>query len=103
MAHVSVDHTDDRSGRGFEAFNDRRPEAELAGTVQHGDAVTPGKVVSESARSIRRVVVHDDELPVEPPGGIRIENRLDQIGEAVAFVVSGNDDGDRGWTRDGTQ
>ena len=103
MAHVGVDDADDGRGRRFEAFDDRSPEAELASPVQHGDPMTPGEVVGEGTRAVRRVVIHDDELTVEPVGRIRGEDRLDQIGEAVAFVVSGNDDGDGGWARGGAQ
>jgi hypothetical protein len=103
VAHVGVNDADDGRSRRFEAFDDRSPEAELAGPVQHGDPMTPGEVVREGARSVRRVVVHDDELTVEPLGRIRTKDRPDQIGEAVAFVVSGNDDGDGGWARGGAQ
>ena len=52
--------------RGGEAFDDGRAEAELAGAVQHRDPVARRELVGERAGAVRRVVVDDDELAVEP-------------------------------------
>ena len=78
--------------------------AELSRAMQHVDArVGRCDAVDYIPGSVGGIVVHDDELAVESLRRVPGKNRLDQIGQAVAFVVGGNDDGEGGWARRGAQ
>ena len=102
MAQVRVDDADDRRSGRLESFDDRRPQSELAAAMNHLNPVLLREVVGNGAGAIRRVVIHDHQLAVEATLRVRLEHRPDQIPEAVALVVRGDDDGQR-WRGGGGQ
>ena len=80
-------------------FGQRGPE--LAGVVFSGpadlkfgsiDDVSPGVLFSYFLRPIRRVIVNDDDLEVDP---VLIQKRSDTLAQAILFIASRDDDRDR--------
>jgi hypothetical protein len=92
MAHIRVDDSHDRRRRGREAGDDGGAEAELSRPMHYFDAVPPREFIGERAGAVGRVVVDDDELAGDVFCGIRREDRFDELAEAIAFVVSRDDD-----------
>ncbi len=91
VAQVGVDDADDGGFRRLEALDDGGAEPELAAAVNHLHSMAPRQFIGERAGAVRRIVVDDDQLGVEAGAPVGVENRGDEIAEAIAFVVSGND------------
>ena len=96
MAPIRVDHADNWRPSRIASLDDRRPEPELAAAVNHLDAMPRCQIVGQRPGPVRRIVVHDDELTVEAPPGERRKDGVDEIPEAIALVVSRDDDGQCG-------
>src|SRR4051812_7422399 len=96
MTEIRVDDADDRCTCRGEAFDHRGTEPEFACTVQHFDPVSEGELVSQHAGAVRRVVVNDDDLPLDTGGPARRENCFNEILQAIAFVVGWHHDRQRG-------
>ena len=99
MTQVRIDHADDGRARGFEACDDRGPESEFAAPVNDLQLVLPGELISQRPCAVWRVVVHDNQLGIESGRPVRTKHCRHEIGEPIALVVGGNDDGERGSLR----
>jgi hypothetical protein len=96
MAQVGVDHADDFGVAGLEALDDRGAEPELAGAVNDLDRIARREIVGDAARSVRRIVVDDDQVALDAARLIGVENGFHEIGQAVALVVGRRDERQRG-------
>ena len=96
MTQIRIDDADNRRGRGSKSFDDGRAQPELAATVQHRNAVPGREFVSNRTGAIRRVVVDDDELAVEPFSGIGGKDLPYEVRKPIAFVVRRDDDREGG-------
>ena len=95
MAQVRIDDADDRRRRGVEALDHRGAEPQLAGAMYDAHWIFRGEIVRELSRSVRGVVVDDDELAVKTGSAVRREDRLRELGKPVTLVVGRRDQRER--------
>ena len=96
VTHVGVDDADDGGRRSREPFDDRGAKSELAGSMDHANPVPRRELVRERTGAVRRVVVDDDQLGIEPFGAVGGKDRRHQLRQSVTLVVRRNDDR-QGW------
>ena len=96
MAHVRVDDADDRRSGSREPFDDCGAQTELARSMNHANPVARRELVCDGAGPVRRVVVDDNQLGIEPFGTVGAEDRGNQLRQSVTLVVRRNDNR-QGW------
>ena len=72
MLHVAIDNGDNRSRRGECAFNESAAQATTPDPLDAVDtAIAPGNFTNPVSRSIRAVIINNDDLVVVPfQGGL---------------------------------
>jgi hypothetical protein len=95
MTHIRVYHTDDRRMRSGGAFDHCGAETKFARAMNDPNPVRGRERFGDLARSVRRIVVDDDQLGVEAFAAIRIKDGVHQLRQSVALVVGRNDETER--------
>ena len=101
MAQVGVHHAEHVAGGRGEPGHHGAAQAELARPVHDADRKFARQAVCERPGAVRGIVVDDDELRGEMSSAEHVEDGPHELFQALALVVSRDDDRDRRVRRHG--